>query len=212
MLYCENCGKPVNETAKFCRNCGAQQNPQTQTAMAPQVVPAPVTVQPKPLTPQIQTQETQEQIGSFIIVNRSKHFVRQEYLTGILTSRRLIFAPMTSHMIKEVANISKQQAKGKTPPNSIYPYQQNYLATAPQIILGQSPDSFALENVSIKEIKLALVSVGGEGYADSEEFELKVVADSGSYTFRMTKRDEYVTRLQQTYQDKVLLPKNYVMR
>ena len=209
MLYCENCGKPINETSKFCRYCGAPQTPTSETAPAPRVVPTPVsTVQPKPQTPQ----EAPEQIQSFIIVNRSKHFVRQEYLTGILTSRRLIFAPMTSHMIKEVSNISKQQAKGKTPPNSIYPYQQNYLATAPQIILGQSPDSFALENVSIKEIKLTLVSVGGEGYADSEEFELKVVADSGSYTFRLTKRDEYVSRLKQVYQDKVKLPQNYVMR
>jgi hypothetical protein len=209
MPYCENCGKPVNETAKFCRNCGAQQNPQTQATAAPQVAPAPVTVQPKP---QVPPQEAPEQIQSFIIVNRSKRFVSQEYLTGILTSRRMIFAPMTKDVIKEVTNITRQQAKNKTPPTNAYPYQQNYLAIPPQIIINQSPGSLAIENVSIKQIKLELVSTGGDGYTDSMEFELQVVADSGSQTFHMTKRDEYVTRLNQLYHDKLVLPKNYSLK
>jgi zinc-ribbon domain len=214
MPYCENCGKPVNETAKFCRNCGAPQNPQTQATTAPQVVPAPVTGQPKPQAPQVQTQtqEAQEQIQSFIIVNRSKRFVSQEYLTGIITSRRLIFAPMTKDIIKEVTNITRQQAKDKTGPINAYPYQQNYLAIPPQVIINQSPDSLAIENVSIRQIKLELVSTGGDGYADNTEFEMKVIADSGSYTFRMTKRDEYVTRLNNAYHDKLILPKSYILK
>jgi hypothetical protein len=213
MPYCENCGKPVNETAKFCRNCGAPQNPQTQDEAAPQVIPTPVlTVQPKPQTPQAPPQSVQEQIQSFIIVNRSKHFMGQEYLTGILTSRRLIFVPMTKDMIKEVTNITRQQAKDKTGPINAYPYQQNYLSIPPQVIINQSPGSLAIESVSIRQIKLELVSTGGDGYADIIEFEMKVIADSGIYTFRMTKRDEYVTRLNQLYHDKLVLPKNYFLK
>ncbi len=219
MPYCENCGNPVNENAKFCRNCGAPQNPQSQpqTASAPvqQAVPEPVfTVQPQQpqasQIPQARPQETQEQIQSFIIVNRSKRFVNVEYLTGILTNRRLIFAPMTKDMIKEVTNITRQQAKEKMGPINVYPYQQNYLAIPPQVIINQSPGGLAIENVSIRQIKLELVSTGGDGYADIIEFEMKVIADSGTFTFRMTKRDEYVTRLSQLYHDKLVLPKNYI--
>jgi hypothetical protein len=223
MPYCENCGNPVNESAKFCRNCGAPQNLQSQpkTAAVPQAAPLPVqqavhapvfTVQPQPQAPQIpqaQPQEAQEQIQSFIIVNRSKRFVNLEYLTGILTNRRMIFAPMTKDMIKEVTNITRQQAKDKTGPINAYPYQQNYFAIPPQVIINQSPGGTALENVSIRQIKLELVSTGGDGYADNIEFEMKIFADSGTYTFRMTKRDEYVTRLNQLYHDKLELPKNY---
>jgi hypothetical protein len=211
MLYCENCGKPVNETANFCRNCGAQQKLQTQaqatspvtsTASTPEVKPQPLSL----------NQEVPEQVLSFIIVNRTKRFGRQEYLTGILTSRRLIFAPMTNDMLKEVTNISRQQAKGKMPPMNAYPYQQNLLATQPSAIISQTPDSFTIENVSIREIKLSLVSVVGDGYADFEEFEMQVATDSGNQTFRMTKRGEYVTLLKQLYSEKVILPKNYIIR
>ena len=119
---------------------------------------------------------------------------------------------MTNDMLKEVANISKQQAKGKMAPMTVYPYQQTYLAMQPSAILSQTPDSFAIENISIREMKLSLVSAGGDGYADFEEFEMQILADSGNQTFRMTKRDEYVVRLKQSYQDKIKLPQNYFMR
>jgi hypothetical protein len=212
MPYCENCGKTVSETAKFCRNCGAPQTPQIQTsatqAEAPQIMSAPVTIQPKPV---MAPKDGPELIQSFIIVNRSKHFVGQEYLTGILTSRRLIFAPMTKDMIKEVSNITRQQAKNNLGTINAYPYQQNYLAIPAQVIINQSLGSIAIENVSIKQILLELVSTGGDG-AETTEFELQVIADSGSNTFRMTKRDEYVTRLNQLYHDKLLLPKNYILK
>jgi hypothetical protein len=197
----------------FVETAEHPQNPQTQDEAAPQFIPTPVLiVQPKPQTPQAPPQSAQEQIQSFIIVNRSKHFMGQEYLTGILTSRRLIFVPMTKDMIKEVTNITRQQAKNKIGAINAYPYQQNYLAIPPQIIISQSPDSLAIENVSIKQIKLELVSTGGDGYADIVEFEMKVIADSGSHTFRMTKRDEYVTRLNQNYHDKLVIPKNYSLK
>jgi hypothetical protein len=150
-----------------------------------------------------------EQIFGFIIVSRSKRFGSQEYFTGVLTSTRLIFAPMTNNMLKEVAEISKQQAKGKIGPMATYPYQQNYLAAGTLAVMGQTPGCFAIDNASIRAVNLTLVNAVSDGYSDFQEFQMQIVTDSATSTFRMTKRDEYVARLKQVYLDKVKLPPNY---
>lgn len=206
MPYCENCGAPVSENANFCRNCGAKQNTQPQPQQSTNKKTVPIYNVPS----QLQTpSEAPEQIYSFLIAYRHKRFGGEEYFTAVLTNRRIIFAPMNKDMLNEVKNISRQQAKGKMPPMNIYPYQQNYLSMDPQTILSQTPGSFAVENSSIKQIKLDMVSTGGDGYVDSWEFDLQILTDSGSHGFHMTKRDEYAARLIQVYQDKVVLPKNY---
>ena len=117
MSCCENCGIPLNLNANFCKNCRAPQNPQAQPTSQHMPIPPPPNAVGIPEPPKDQApfnQEALEKILDFIIVNKPKRFGNPEYFTGILTSERLIFAPMTSDMLKEVANISKQQAKGKT--------------------------------------------------------------------------------------------------
>ena len=56
-----------------------------------------------------------------------KCFGRRECFTGILTSQRLIFVPMTNDMLKDVTNITRQQAKNRdiTGALIVYPYQQD---------------------------------------------------------------------------------------
>jgi hypothetical protein len=107
-------------------------------------------------------------------------------------------------MIKEVTNISRQQAKTKNAaPISVYPYQQMYLNVSQSTILSQTPGSFSVQNSSIREINLKLVNVASDGYADFQEFEIQIFTDMQKLTFQMTKRDEYVSRLKQFYKEKI---------
>jgi hypothetical protein len=148
-------------------------------------------------------QEAPEKILGFIIVNKPKRFGNPEYFTGILTSERLIFAPMTSDMLKEVANISKQQAKGKLDLVTAYPYQKRILVMAPSSIMAQTNGCFAVQNGSVREINIKIINASSDGYSDFQEFEMQILSNLDASTFRMTKRDEYVSRLVQVYKEKV---------
>jgi hypothetical protein len=206
MPYCENCGTPVNSNVNFCGNCGTTQKQQIQP-LPPPPPPLPITQieQGKILNPF--SQAVTEQILSFIIAQSPKHFGNADYYTGILTSQQLIFAPMTKEILREVSEISKQQAKGKIGPGPItYPYQQRYLSMTPAVIIANTPGCLVIQNSSIQEINLTVVGSIGDGYSDFNEYEMKISSNAGNYTFRMTKRSEYASRLKQIYQDKLRLP------
>jgi hypothetical protein len=205
MPYCENCGTPVNPNVNFCGNCGTLQKQQIQLfPPPPPSIPITQIEQVKILNPF--SQVVTEQILSFIIAQSSKRFGTADYYTGILTNQQLIFAPMTKEMLREVSEISKQQAKGKLGPGPIiYPYQQRYLSMTPSAIIANTPSCLVIQNSSIQEINLAEVGSIGDGYSDSNEYEMKISSIAGNYTFRMTKRDEYASRLKQIYQDKLRL-------
>jgi hypothetical protein len=205
MPYCENCGTPVNQNVNFCGNCGTPQKQQIQhIPPPPPSMPVPQIEQVKILNPY--SQAVNEQILSFIIAKLSKRFGNADYYTGILTNQQLIFAPMTKEMLREVSEISKQQAKGKLGPGPItYPYQQRYLAMAPSAILANTPGCLVIQNSSIQEINLTVVGSIGDGYSDTNEYEMKIASSTGYYTFSMTKRDEYASRLKQIYPDKIRL-------
>jgi hypothetical protein len=199
MPYCENCGKVLTPEAKFCGNCG------TSLKKAQVVSPPP------PLTSLSQTSiplnpAAHEQIISFIIAQLTKCFGNPDYYTGVLTTQRFIFVPMTKNMLEEVSEISRKQAKGKVSPGPIiYPYQQSYLSLPASAIMAGNPSCLVIENSGVLEINLAIVGAIGDGYSDTNEYELKIKSVQGNYTFRLTKRDEYATRLRQVYQDKLRL-------
>ena len=207
MPFCEKCGTSVNADSNFCRNCGAPQNAQTKDLPLPPPHSDDNSATrfdgssafQQPTVPKID-----EQTRDFIIVYRSKRFGGKEYFTGILTTLQIVFVPMTNDMIKEVTNISRQQAKTKnTAPTTVYPYQQMYLNVSPSTILSQTPGSFSIQNSSIREINLKLVDIVSDGYADFKEYEIQIFADLQKITFNMTKRDEYVSRLKKFYKEKI---------
>jgi hypothetical protein len=199
MLHCEICGNSLAPEQKYCGTCG------TQIIMA-QFVPPPPPPTLLNQTPHQLNQSISEQILSFIIAQLTKRFGNSDYYTGVLTNQRLILIPMTKNMLKEVSEISRQQAKGKVNPGPIiYPYQQSYLSMTPSAIIACSPSCLVIENSGVVEISLVIVGGIGDGYSDTNEYELKIKSVQGNYTFRLTKRDEYVTRLRQIYQDKLRL-------
>jgi hypothetical protein len=200
MPYCENCGKFLTPEAKFCGSCGTQ-------LKDAQIIPPPPSTTPLSQIYNPLNQALPEQILSFIIAQlATKRFGNPNYYTGVLTNQRLVFVPMTKNMLKEVSEISMQQAKGKIIPGPIiYPYQQNYLSMSPSAIIAGSPSCLVIENSGVFEINLTIIGAIGDGYSDTDEYELKIKSVQGNYTFRLTKRYEYVTRLRQIYQDKLRL-------
>jgi hypothetical protein len=213
MPFCEKCGVSVKPDSNFCPNCGAPQNAQTQTQFNYPPVPPPPNynnsieglAEPSTFQPPSWQRKT-EPINGFIIISKSKGFGGQEYFTGILTTTQLIFAPMTKDMVKEVTNISRQQAKSKNPTSTqVYPYQQMYLNISPSNIISQTPGCNSIQNSSIQTINLKLVNVASDGYSDFQEYKIQIVAGQQTLTFHMTKRDEYVNRLRQVYLEKIRL-------
>jgi hypothetical protein len=201
MPFCENCGTPVCETENFCKNCGAAQKQQLP-------IPPPPPPEKSSQTPE-QPQVSAEKISGFIIAQKQKRFQNPEYCTGILTSERLIFVPMTKENLKEVTAISRAQAKNNQNTEPTYPYQQNILAMGPAAVLAQNPNCITIQNSQINELKVTVVASVGDGYSDFQEFEMQLATYQGAYTFRMTKRNEYITRLKQVYPEKIKLPPNY---
>jgi hypothetical protein len=205
MPYCENCGTQINPNANFCGNCGTPKKQSFQDiSQPPPATPITPMEEVKILNPF--NQPFTEQILSFIIAQSSKRFGNANYYTGILTNQQIIFTPMNKEMLKEVSEISKQQAKGKLCPGPItYPYQQRYLSMVPSAIIANTPGCLVFQNSSIQEINLTVVGSIGDGYSDTNEYEMKISSIAGNHIFRITKRDEYASRLKQIYQDKLRL-------
>lgn len=199
MPYCENCGQPLNQNANFCGNCGTprKQQPQTST-ITPPPPPAPIMHEAP-----IQPQPAAEQIINYIIAAKSKRFGGDEYYTGILTSQRLIFAPMTKDNLKEVTSMTRQAPKSGVSALPVFPYQQMYLSSTPEMILANTQGCIVIANSSIREIALRTVDINSDGYSVGQEYEVQIKTDTGTQTFHMTKRDEYPARLRQVYPEKV---------
>ncbi len=92
--------------------------------------------------------------------------------------------------------------------STAYSYQEMFLDIPPSAIVNQMPGSFAVQNASIKEINLKLVSSSSDRYAEFQEFEMRIITGLQTFNFRMIKRDEYLKQLIQVYRTKVKLPSN----
>jgi hypothetical protein len=201
MPYCENCGQPVSPNANFCGNCGSPRKQQVQAAPVSPPPPAPM-LQTPPIAP-VQPQPSTEQIINFIIATKSKRFGGDEYYTGILTSQRLIFAPMTKDNLKEVTDLNRQYIKNGYSALPVFPYQQMYLSSTPEMILANTQGCIVIANSAIREITLRTVDITSDGYSVGQQYEIQIKTDMGTQTFHMTKRDEYPARLRQVYGGKV---------
>ena len=150
-----------------------------------------------------QPQPSSEQIVNFIIATKSKRFGGDEYYTGILTSQRLIFAPMNKDNLKEVTNMTRQAAKSGFSALPVFPYQQMYFSSTPEMILANTQGCIVIANNTIREIILGLTDINSDGYSVGQQYEMQIKTDIGTQTFHMTKREEYPTRLRQVYGAKV---------
>jgi len=237
MHYCENCGKEVNTDAKFCRNCGTPQTPEstsTPTSQNKPVEQAQATVTPS--KPQIQTpppttpaapapptnaqvqQDTSERVIGVMVLRRPKSLGRYDSYTGVVTNQRMIFAQMTGDMVKQAIQQARDQAKAEGKGffgqwqeqlRASFGYAQRYLTMPPDATVSENPGNYAVDNSAVREVKIKHKEIRSGGDVQSREFEMEVHSASGKFEFKMDERNEYVELLKKVYGDRVKMPFGY---
>jgi hypothetical protein len=159
---------------------------------------------------------SQEPIVGVILLRKEKSLGRSDTFTGVLTSQRLIFAQMTSEMLKAAAQQARDQAKAEGKGffgqwgdqlKATYGYARKYLTMAPQAILAETPGNFELGNSTISEIKIK------ERFKREDqqiyEFEVQIHSTMGKHEFIMDQNKDYVNLLKQVYGERVKTPFGY---
>lgn len=231
MPYCKNCGRSVGPSDRFCEACGASLKESavlSSQASSNSPIPPPPPDQhllssnqnKQTLSANIQESEpnqaTQENILGILSLKKPKSLGRYDSYTGVVTTHRLIFAQLTSQMIKDAAMQARNQAKAegkgffgqwgdqlKASSN----YSQRYLTMNPIAIINETPGNFAVNNNTITEVKLNLKNTGDDD--SNTEFEINVNSSQGRYQFRMDNRDANVKLLKQAYGERVKMPFGY---
>jgi hypothetical protein len=231
MPYCENCGTQLNPNAKFCGNCGAAiSKPATnsqqagETAYSKPTTPTPIYSSIPQADPQIQppTQASganSEVVVGTIIFKKPKSLGRWDTYTGVLTNQRLIFAQMTNEMMKAASQQSREQAKAEGKGffgqwseqlKGFYGYTRRYLAMQPSVILAETPGNFALDNNTIREIKLKDKTTRED--QGIYEFEVQIHSSTEKYEFIMEQNGDYTKLLKQVFGERVKTPFGYVSK
>lgn len=219
MPYCENCGSEISLNAKFCRNCGSAQ----ETASTTAAVQATPVQQPSP--PPFQTPvyaqpsvPSGENVLGLIPLRRPKSLGRYDSFIGVVTNQRMIFAELSSEMVKQEIQTARDQAKAEgkgffgqwkeqLKASSGQPHR--YFSMAPSAILSETPTNYALDNNAISEIKIKHRDLMRSGEVYGSEFEMEIHSNSGKYMFKMDENDQYIKLLKQVYGEKVKMPFGY---
>jgi hypothetical protein len=232
--FCGNCGAarnqqatanaPVNvQPAQPKRERHSYYSPPSPTS-TPLASPSPPIIQPttfqappsmQPAASLPQAQAGSEVIYGAIVFRRLKSLGRWETFTGVVTSQRLIFAQMTSEMIKAAAQQSRDRAKAEGKGffgqwsdqlRATWWYSQKYLAMPPQTILAETPGNFDLYNNTISEIK---VKVDLDRDGQTRDLKVEIHSTAGKNEYHMSENSEWVNLLKQVYGEQVKMPFGY---
>jgi hypothetical protein len=160
--FCSNCGSALSANARFCGTCG------TQVALAqPAPQPPPPYLPPPPAyTPAAPMPAVQEPSEPIIVtlsgLNRRKGLFGAQSFNLFVTPERMIFAQVTSEMLKWAAEQAKQNAKqqGKGffgqwgavigSNNFLLDHYRNMPV---ENILAENPENFVIVNQQVRSIK-----------------------------------------------------------
>ena len=174
-------------------------------------VQAPVRIQPAPVMPQVGSEAT---VG-VILFRKSKSLGRWDTYTGVVTSQRLIFAKMTSEMLKVAVQQSRDQAKAEGKGffgqwsdqlKSTFGYSKKYLTMPAQAVLGETPGNFALNNNSISEIK---VKADHDQEGETRDLKVEIHSTTRKFEYHMDENNDFTNLLMQVYGDRVKMPMWY---
>lgn len=234
--FCGNCGAARNQAATTTkppvsaqptqpkRERLAYYSPPSPTStpmsspsppiMQPSTVQSPPRMQPAPVMPQAGSEAT---VG-VILFRKPKPLGRWDTYTGVVTSQRLIFAQMTSEMLKAAVQQSRNQAKAEGKGffgqwsdqlKATLGYSQKYLTMPTQAILAETPGNFALYNNTISEIK---VKVKPNQEDQVHDLELEIHSTAGKYEVHMDENSEFTDLLKQVYGERVKMPLGYISK
>jgi hypothetical protein len=183
--------------------------------MQPYIPQTQPLVQPIATTPM--PQANGETAIGVIVLRKPKSMGRWDTFTGVITTHRLIFAQMTSQMITDAAQQSRDQAKAEGKSffgqwadqlRATFGYSQKYMTMPPQAILVETPGNFALDNNSISRINVHLKGAHHERN-QRREFELKFYSSAGTYEYHMDENGEFIDTLKRVYGQRVDMPFGY---
>jgi hypothetical protein len=130
----------------------------------------------------------------------------------------MIFAQMTSEMIKQEAQRAKEQAKAEGKGffgqwsdqlKVSFGLSQRYLRMAPSAIIVETPGNFEADNNTITEVKIKRKNVVRNGDDNYYEFEMEVHSYLGTHQLKIGYRDDYIKLLKKVCGDRVKMPFGY---
>ena len=181
------------------------------STMQPPMSQAQPTMQPSQVIPQASGEAT---VG-VILFRKPKSLGRWDTYTGVVTSQRLIFAQMTSEMMKAAVQQSRDQAKAEGKGffgqwaeqlKGTWGYSQRYLSMPPQAILAETPGNFELYNNTISQIK---VKLKGDQEGQVRYFEVEFHSTMGKFEFHIDENSNFTDLLKKVYGDRVKMPFGY---
>jgi len=220
--FCINCGQPIDEGARFCASCGAEIAPtKVQQNVPPPVYQSPPAYQPPPVynvppayapppaaSPAYVYQAPapgipgEGLIGVIPNASRKKNLISMESFNIIVTNQRMVFAMITSQMIKDAAASHRGEGVGGffAAMGSGYTLWERYLQMPPEQALHENPNNFAVYLNQIRKVKYSggkvlfskgAVSVGlkvGVGFNnnnDNDNAKLEIDTVSGRHNFEI---------------------------
>ena len=163
--FCTNCGKPLEPGTRFCGFCGkeisgsppaASVSTGSGTITAPPTLPAPPAKAPPAAT-------AEQLIGVIPGISRKKGLFAVEGFSLVVTEKRLIFAVVTSEMVKEAAKKANEEAKangkgfmaGMLEAATVgYTIHKRYFDMTPEAALAENSTNFAVELSRVKKVKI----------------------------------------------------------
>jgi len=136
-----------------------------------------------------------ESIATVIpLVRKPKSFGRSDTYTLVVTNERMVFAELTNDMMKEA--VAEAQRKGKEEGKGFFArwgdqfkatmnYSERYWKMSPDEALGENPKNFAIQNASVKKIKVSSKEISsGSDDSGRSYTEMKIESSAGKYDFR----------------------------
>lgn len=167
--YCAHCGAVVIEGASFCNKCGG--------AVANLGAPDPT-----PSQDPIFRSEPVVAVIPNAVLKAGFMGVKSRSFTIALTERRVLFARLTSNMMKDLVQGARDEAteQGKgffgkwgAQLSAYSTFAETYLKLSPDEILSQNPDNFAIDRATIQKVKVKAGTSYDDGNTTSDRLIIK---------------------------------------
>ena len=197
MPFCANCGASVDDSARFCKQCGAQR---LSVMSAPQAPPLPTPYAYQPT----QTAPDMGQSRVITMLPQAKKMTPMgpsDIYTIVFTPDQAILAKLSGDILKDVVKKSQAQSKAKgkgwmgragDQMRALGATHMRYLEMTPEQILAETPGNFAIDHASVASVSVRVVyePTNEDGPGDAyTEIEFDAAGSKFKYRLSMQAKD-----------------------
>jgi len=200
--FCPNCGSPVVAGTSFCGSCGANLKELTVPVQGP--ARSLQSVSPEP-TPEPASEKVLCVVSN---LKKPKSLGRWDTYSLAVTGKRMIFALLTSEMIKYAVKDAQQKAKedGKglmqqwsAQMDVSTNYARKYIGADPETILKENLSNFVVDNSAVH-----LIRIGQKHGRDKRnQYEFIVESNAGEYSYETDSYPNGADELETIFGDRV---------